>query len=127
MSRVFSIKWREDGTPVASKGAPKGVTDLIKAGYLKQKPIRRRALKGKDLREAGWTKKENNPYGVMPGQIWKDVDTHTDAARLLLVMSLCWSEGGYFALVENKVNLRRSFINLKRFTVRGKRGFKKLH
>jgi hypothetical protein len=135
MSRkAFSIVWGKDGVPVASKNAPALVKGLIDKGHFRQKPLQRvltpRQLRSKRLAEAKLVSAKDNPYGVMPEQVWEDVDLRNrdDAGTLrrVKIIALCWSEKGHFALAENLARQRRSFINLRQFTVRGKKGFRRI-
>lgn len=134
MAKAFSIKWGKDGVPVASRHAPELAKQLIAAGHFKQKPLQRvltpRQLRSKRLAEAKLIAAKDNPHGVMPEQVWEDVDLRNrdeaGALRRVKIIGLCWSERGYFALVENLAKPRRSFINLKHFTVHGRKGFRRI-
>lgn len=133
-SRIFSIKWGEDGVPVASKHAPQLAKDLIAAGHFVQKPLRSeltpQQLRSKRLAEAALVSEKDNPHGVMPEQVWEDTDIRSrdesGKPRRVKIIALCWSDKGHFALAENLSKPRRSFINLRNFVARGRRGFKRI-
>lgn len=133
--KPFSITWGKDGVPVASKHAPESVKGLIANGHFRQKPLQRvltpRQLRSKRLAEAKLVSEKDNPYGVMPDQIWEDMDLRNRSEagdlRKVKIIALCWSEKGHFALAENLAKQRRSFINLRQFAVRGRKGFRRIY
>jgi len=134
MAKTFSIKWGKDGVPVGKGAVPPAIGQLLAAGHFRQEPkndlLTPHQLKSKRLAEALRIVERDNPHRVMPEQIWEDLDIRSRSEegtpRRIKVVALCWSEKGYYALAENLTTHRRSFVNLKYFCVRRKRGFKRI-
>lgn len=122
--RTFSMRWLNDGSVKLSKNAPPLLQKLVDEGHLKQGPLLRQKARPlpRGFLPANQT---GNEYGVELDQVWESMDPRDKLEgqpRQVRVVALSVDK----VLVENLRNGKRTSINMKRFSGRSTKGFKRV-